>query len=80
MNIQQEIVDIVKNITGLEEVSPNQKLIDGIGIDSFSYIQLIIELEEKFHMKFNDQDLNIERFPDIESLSKYFIDSLEKTT
>jgi acyl carrier protein len=57
-NIQKTITDILVNKIGLEasEVTMDANITKDLGIDSLDYAELIMEFEQAFDIKINDQD------------------------
>lgn len=56
--IQKTITDILVNKIGLEasEVTMDANITKDLGIDSLDYAELIMEFEQAFDIKINDQD------------------------
>lgn len=71
MVIKNNIIEILKK-NGIEwEDSFDSLDLSTVGIDSLLFIQLIVEIEEKFGFEFNDEDLDA-------SLYKSMDDFLQK--
>lgn len=51
------------------ELKQNTKLIDDLNYDSFSMIQLIVDIEDQFNIEFNDSDLDVDNFPTMGELA-----------
>lgn len=60
-------VELLKPINLIEKKEP---LIE-LGLDSISLIRVILNIEEKFNIIFDDDDLLAENFMDIESFTNY---------
>ena len=43
------------------------------GIDSLLYIKIVVLIENEFGLKFDDDALNMETFPDIQSFITYIV-------
>ena len=72
-NYRQEIINaihLVKDV-GDVEISDKTSLIDDLGFDSVSMINFISIIEDKFNLKFDENDDIVEIFYSIESLLKY---------
>lgn len=72
-NHRQEIINaihLVKDVTDVE-ISDKTSLIDDLGFDSVSMINFISIIEDKFNLKFDENDDIVEIFYSIESLLKY---------
>lgn len=71
--LQQKIFEIIKlNLQkeGFSNISTNTKLLD-IMVDSITFIQTIISLEETFNFEFDDEMLLIQSFQTIKSIIEY---------
>lgn len=53
------------------DVFEHVSLIDDLGIDSISFVKLVIALEMEFNFKFDDDKLLISEFPTVQSLFEY---------
>lgn len=60
--IKESVIECVKEITYLEEISEENNLKNDLGIDSVDTIDLIMSLENKFEIEFNDSDISLENF------------------
>ena len=64
MKYQNEIIRIIKTIipaaSKMDAIEPDHKLID-IGVDSVSFVRLLVELEKYFGLTFPDEYLSISR-------------------
>ena len=76
-NIDNDVIKIVDDIADEKyidnETQLNTKLIE-LGIDSLRFIRLIVQLEEEFDIEFDDNDLMLENFKDIQMLITYISD------
>lgn len=72
--IEKKIVQIViENINmpkSMETIGLDMKLSD-IGINSITFIKIIVAIENEFDIEFSDEDLNCDKFPDLECLISY---------
>ncbi|PWW02858.1 acyl carrier protein [Paenibacillus cellulosilyticus] len=69
--IDQGVRDILLKITGVNPVESHSLLKDDLGIDSFQFVQLVVELENTFKIRIDDAHLNMNRYTDVASLSAY---------
>lgn len=60
--IKESVIECIKEITYLEEISEENNLKNDLGIDSVDTIDLIMSLENKFEIEFNDSDISLENF------------------
>ena len=66
--IQNEICQIVEGLLEIDSVSPDKTLEE---IDSITFIRLVVECEQLFHIKFEDEMLLTAKFPDLKSSIEY---------
>ena len=71
MNTKEVILNIIKDLSPNQntEISPGMNLIDDLGFDSINMLQLILELEEKFDISISDDDLDIDNFNSVKSIT-----------
>lgn len=62
IKIKEKVIECVKEMTYLEEISEENNLKNDLGIDSVDTIDLIMALENKFEIEFNDSDISLENF------------------
>lgn len=68
---ESKVMEIVREQSEIDdEILMESKLID-FGINSLSFIKIVVALEKEFDFKFDIEDLNIERFETIFSISDY---------
>lgn len=82
-NTQMRVIEILKkNITltdtEIASLSPDTN-ISQIGINSITFIKLIVALEKEFAIEFEEFYLDYSKFPDIGSISLY-IESILNTS
>jgi acyl carrier protein len=65
----EEILEILKNISNIPNLTINQLLLDEGIIDSLSTIELISILEERFDINIGSDDLNHFNFNTISAIS-----------
>ena len=57
-----------------QDISAEQSLIElGVGVDSVSTLEFIMELEEEFGVSIDESEVNPEVLETVESLSKFII-------
>ena len=54
-----------------EEIDNNASLMDDLGLDSKKIVELIIGIENEFNIKIKDEDLSLDLFKSVISLSEY---------
>ena len=72
METGKKILEILHqfNIYGIE-MNDSVKLIDDIGLDSLSFLQLITALEKQFNIKIQEDELSSDNFYTLNNLIKY---------
>lgn len=53
-----------------EEITP-ESLLETVGLTSITFIKLVVELETKYEIEFDDSDLNSEHFKTVDDIVKY---------
>ena len=62
------IINIIKdNLALKEEVKENTNL-NNLSLDSLSFINTLVTIEEVFSITFNDEELNIDNFKNVSDL------------
>lgn len=61
--------------TGIEELTGKEKL-KNLGVNSVSFIKLIVAIEKQYDIEFEDEDLDFKRIPTINSLINYVSDRI----
>ncbi len=56
----------------MAEIEPDASLLeDGLGLDSIAIVELITLIEEKFTVEFDEDDLDMDAFANIQTLSQW---------
>lgn len=58
MDIFRKVEEVICDTVGGENVAADQELKADIGLDSLSLVAVIVGLEEKLGVEFNESDLN----------------------
>lgn len=58
MDIFKKIEEVIIEVVGGESITAEQELKTDIGLDSLSLVAVIVGLEEKFGIEFNESDLD----------------------
>ncbi len=74
--IEDEIIRAINSVTGItaQEIKSKKELSE-IGIDSFSLLEILYELENRFDINLREENLVVDT---IEELTKLIKESLEK--
>ena len=70
--LKNKILEAVKKVARTEKVTLDSKFIDELGIDSLGFIRLVIELETKHGLSFEDNELDMTKFHDARSIYEHF--------
>jgi acyl carrier protein len=67
--MKERIITMIKDACALAESNINEKTkLSEISLDSLSFIQLIVNLEDEFDIQFEDEELNIYDFKTVNDL------------
>lgn len=70
--IKEKVVEIVRQYSKCNFESENLRLINDMGMDSLSILQLAAELEDYFKIKIDDEEIGkAENFGRVDSLIKF---------
>lgn len=70
--IKEKVVEIVRQYSKCNFESENLRLINDMGMDSLSILQLAVELEDYFEIKIDDEEIGkAENFGRVDSLIKF---------
>ena len=69
--IVEDIVNIVANkVNKHEQIDKNSSLIE-LGVDSLTFINIVVGIEQYYNFEFEDEKLSITEFQDVSSLIRY---------
>ena len=74
MSVKEVVKETILQVIDNDEVEKYLERDDGlsvIGINSVSFIEIVVILEKKFHIKFENEDLDYKKFISLEDLCKY---------
>ncbi|MMZ63990.1 acyl carrier protein [compost metagenome] len=71
MFVEEQVRKIIAQTLEVDEVIITEKELLYSGLNSLSFIKIIVRLEEYFEIKFDDNDLKYELFSTIEDIIKY---------
>ena len=75
-DIRAEIKRMLLELLNKEDLDEKQELLS-VGLDSLNVIKLIVMLEEKFSIRFEDEDLQLKYFHSIDTLSNFVTSKLQ---
>lgn len=58
MSIRDNMLDLIKEISGMKTVNIEDNLQTDLGLDSMQLVILLIQMEERLHIEFNETDMN----------------------
>ncbi|MCX8130467.1 MAG: acyl carrier protein [Clostridia bacterium] len=69
--IESKLVSIIKqNVSFINDIDPANKLQD-LGINSITFIKIVVAIEAEFGFEFNDDELNYDKFNSLSDVVKY---------
>ncbi|KAF6582689.1 MULTISPECIES: acyl carrier protein [Paenibacillus] len=71
MFVEEQVRKIIAQTLEVDEVIITEKELLYSGLNSLSFIKIIVRLEEYFEIKFDDNNLKYELFSTIEDIIKY---------
>lgn len=81
MDTKNRIANIIINIFEETEIVDDLfliNLVEDLGMDSLTYIELIVSLEDEFNIEFSMDELDIEKLKTIDSIAKIVEELLKK--
>jgi len=75
--IRDKIIEIISGLvegTDVHKHFKTEELLEPLGIDSFSFVRLVVLLEDEFKINFEDDKLILNEFKTLTILEKYIID------
>ena len=58
MEIMKKITELLKNLSGKEEIAPSDTLKEDLALDSLSMVMLLVDIEDAFGIELDESDLN----------------------
>jgi acyl carrier protein len=58
MEAQERVFDIIRELSGVENVELNASLQDDISLDSLGMVTLLIMIEDEFKIELDEADMN----------------------
>lgn len=68
--IQAKVITTVQNLSDGTLVKEDS-ILEDIGITSLKFIRLVVELEKECDMRFEDNDINVSLFNNIQDITNY---------
>lgn len=67
LEIGKLVIEYLGEITGNQEIHEEDSL-EEIGINSIQFVKLVVALEERFNINFEDEELNYTLYPNLLSI------------
>lgn len=67
----EEIIKIIKKAMNKDSILQENKLINDLGMASLDYMRLVVDLENHFNIRFEDDYLMVDNFVTVHDLSIY---------
>ncbi len=77
MEMFDKISDILKMLSGAQEICSTDSLLEDLALDSLNMVTLLLELEDAFQIELKESDLNpyeLTTVSDIERMIQTYID------
>lgn len=58
MKVFERVAEILKDLSGLNEIKPEDHLQQDLALDSMLMVTLLIELEDEFDIELDEADMN----------------------
>lgn len=78
MNIDEKVNEILRDLSGLEDVCEAHFLKTDLALDSLAMVTLLIQLEEVFEFELNESDMNpfaLNTVKDVMCLAKKYMEN-----
>ena len=66
---------LLENTLEDKQISPDTPLSE-LGVSSISFVRLVVSIETEFDFEFEDTDLDVGKFPTVQSMVTYIINNL----
>jgi acyl carrier protein len=79
LEIKNIIIEVLKLDISQNDIAVNDPFFTGtLGLDSINIINLVVTLEEKYDIIIDDDDLRIELFDNINTITQYIVNKIEE--
>lgn len=76
MNVNEVVIEILKEISGLEHINADDNLHNDLALDSLAMVTLLILIEEKLAIELDESDMNpmdLQTVADVENMAKRYL-------
>ncbi len=81
LNVKETVIDLISSSCSFPRVDEylrdNDSLAE-IGLDSISFIRIIVAIEQEFDIEFDEVALDFSKFTSLDSLCKYIKNEVDK--
>lgn len=68
MKLFEQTADILMELSGLDNIKPEDSLKDTLALDSLSMVTLLIEIEDRFGIRLNESDMDPNALASVEDV------------
>ena len=79
MNARNKVFEILRDLSGTEKISENDRLSEDIGLDSLGMVSMLLCIEEKFNILLDESDMNpmdLKTVSDVISMTEKYIGNI----
>ena len=58
MNTKEKVIEILRDLSGVEEISEGASFKEDLGFDSLLMVSMLIEFEDEFGIELKESDMN----------------------
>ena len=58
MNVEEKVIEILKELSGEETINETDTLKEDIHLDSLGMVTLLVEIEDVFNIRLDESDMN----------------------
>ncbi len=81
MNISKEVINIIKELGGIDSVSESDNLQEDLALDSLDMVTLLLMIEDTFSIELNESDMNpydLETVRDVIALAEKYSEVIDE--
>lgn len=77
--IKEKLKKLLNEVTPAEEIEIDSKLVD-IGVNSVTFIQFVVAMEEEYKIVFGIDDLNFHKYASVRDVCSYVESRISEST
>ena len=58
MNIEEKVIEIFEELSGLDDIDLNDNIQEDINLDSLELVTMILQVEDVFEIQLDESDMN----------------------